>query len=274
MDSKQLTNSRIQLHYAIQFMAAAGVALSSPQADGGHSALDWDTELNGFISRTIADTSIQLALLPASLTSVILNDRKPVATLSLAGQTMATALDWHKAELTNLGIVAESMQLLSYPPNDFPDHPLAQGAAFAAGDESERAAIAAYYSVTRPLLKTVIETYPMIASPINIWPHHFDMATLLTLAGSGEEATTIGAGLSPGDGGYDQPYWYITPWPYPPIDALPALAIGTWHTAGWVGALLTASDLGDPTTDATAQSLQAFLTAAIDACRSLVMGDG
>jgi hypothetical protein len=61
---------------------------------------------------------------------------------------------------------------------------------------------------------------------------------------SAEEARSIGIGLSPGDGEYDEPYFYISPWPTPDIQKriLPDVPAGKWHTEGWVGALLLASD--------------------------------
>ena len=59
-----------------------------------------------------------------------------------------------------------------------------------------------------------------------------------------EEARSIGVGFSPGDGSYDQPYFYVTPWPYPDTEDLPPLAVGAhWHRTGWTGAVLTAERL-------------------------------
>jgi hypothetical protein len=40
IDPKILSPQRIQLHYAIQFMAATGAALMMPQPDYSHTTLD------------------------------------------------------------------------------------------------------------------------------------------------------------------------------------------------------------------------------------------
>jgi hypothetical protein len=57
---------------------------------------------------------------------------------------------------------------------------------------------------------------------VRCWPHHFDIATLLSLGrGDPEGAAAIGIGMSPGDAYYPQPHFYISPWPAPPADALP-----------------------------------------------------
>lgn len=90
--------------------------------------------------------------------------------------------------------------------------------------------------------------------------------------GPGEEADagrTIGAGLSPGDGSYDEPYFYVTPWPYPKGKAFPALPAGHWHTEFWTGAVLTGSELaaagGYPK-----DVVRAFLAAAVEGCEGLL----
>ncbi|MFE4105841.1 hypothetical protein [Almyronema epifaneia] len=265
-----LTGSRIQLHYAIQFMAATGMALVEAQPDGSQMTLDWCDDLKAFIGqRILGDRPCYLALDPVQLISLILDDQQQaIASFPLIGKTMETALNWHKAELSKLGVDAEKIAFLSYP-NDFPDHPLAHGAQFASGDEEGRKTVAAYFAVTYPLLYGIIISQAG-ASPIYIWPHHFDMATLVTLAGEGASAQTIGAGFSPGDNGYNQPYWYVTPWPYPDKQALPSLAVGTWHTEGWIGAILLADELAEATSATTQQTVKTFLETAVSVCHKLL----
>ena len=262
--------SRIQLHYAIQFIAASGMALGKPQPDGSQMALDWSPEITGFIGQEITGVrSFYLALEPTTLTSHILDQQQQaIASLPLHGKTMASALAWHHAELTKLGVDADKIAFLEYP-DDFPDHPLAHGAVFDASDEANRSAVAAYFAHTRPLLQDIVNARS-VASPLRIWPHHFDMATLITLTGTGEAARTIGVGLSPGDRSDDQPYWYVTPWPSPSEEQLPALSGGNWHTEGWIGAILTAAEVGDPTLDTTQQAIKAFLEEAVSVCYDLL----
>lgn len=247
MNPQDLVSDRIQLHYAVQFIAAVGAALGQPQSDGSQVSLDWDESLPGFVGKPIPKTQVKLALLPGSLTSVILKDGAAIATLPLAGQTMQQALDWHKTELAKLGVATDVIKLLEYPPDDFPDHPLAAGASFEPGNATGREAVAAYFSQTRPLLAKIVAENPAAAA-IAIWPHHFDMATLMTYSGETEADTKyLGVGLSPGDPSYAEPYWYITPYPYPDLSDLPTLSAGKWHTDHWVGAVLTASEIQQST---------------------------
>ena len=71
------------------------------------------------------------------------------------------------------------------------------------------------------------------------------MAVLLQLEdGNPEQARSVGAGMSPGDGTYGEPYFYVSPWPYPEQNVLPALkGKGFWHTEGFTAAVLTAKTI-------------------------------
>ena len=71
------------------------------------------------------------------------------------------------------------------------------------------------------------------------------IAALLALEkGPAEKARSIGIGVSPGDGYYAQPYLYVSPYPRPDTDNLPALPPGgRWHTKDFFGAVATGIDL-------------------------------
>lgn len=84
------------------------------------------------------------------------------------------------------------------------------------------------------------------ASPVRLWPHHFDVAILIG---------SIGVGFLAGDDAIDEPYWYVYNSPMP--DPLPPLATGEWHRGEWTGAVLK----GDP----DAAAIEAFLDDAIRA---------
>ena len=86
------------------------------------------------------------------------------------------------------------------------------------------------------------------ASPVRLWPHHFDVAILIG---------TIGVGFLAGDDAIDEPYWYVYNSPMP--DPLPPLATGEWYRDHWTGAVLK----GDP----DAATIETFLDEAIAAVR-------
>jgi hypothetical protein len=98
------------------------------------------------------------------------------------------------------------------------------------------------------ILKRFQEKLDANTSPVQLWPHHFDLA-MNWFSGrrvpgtnpADEEASEeqMNFGFSTGDDGIPVPYFYITAYPLPaelvqthlPPDAF-------WHTQGWTGALL------------------------------------
>ena len=85
-------------------------------------------------------------------------------------------------------------------------------------------------------------------SPIQIWPHHFDLGMLwlpgAKVAGQDPENEeysdkSMNFGFTFGDEGIPEPYFYITAYPLP--EAFPGLSLpaGTkWYTEGFSGAVL------------------------------------
>jgi hypothetical protein len=272
---QDLTESRLQLHYAIQFIAATGAALAEPLPDYSHTSLDWSPDLALFWGAPIrATTPFRVALNPVTLTSLLLDSQQEaIATFSLQQKTLVEGMSWHQGEITKLGADAGKIEFLAYPPDDFPDHPLAHGATFHNREAAERQELTGYYVHTHRLLQELVDTTED-ASPIHIWPHHFDMAVLISLSGKkGGEPMTIGVGMSPGDNSYSEPYWYVSPYPHPSLENLPSLAgHGFWHTEHWVGAVLTASKLAQDSAAAQEEQVGAFLQSAVEASQALLGG--
>jgi len=267
---QSLTETRLQLHYAIQFMAAAGNFLTEPQPDYSHASLTWNSELKVFVSGLVnTEQPFQVALEPVSLISLVLDaEGNKLAEFSLPQKTLDEGMNWLKQTIEPLGADIAKLIFVSYP-EDFPDSPLTRGATFQDGDQAQRQELTAYFANTNSILQALAANTEG-ASPVRIWPHHFDIATLISLPHiQKDEPASIGVGMSPGDGSYDEPYWYVTPWPYPDTANLPELAGGgTWHTEGWVGAILTASQLSKD--DKQQNQLTAFLDSAISASRVLL----
>jgi hypothetical protein len=125
-----------------------------------------------------------------------------------------------------------------------PAHALARGAQYdAAGSADGLSELAAWYANANLSIGHV-RTQMMhgVTSPVCCWPHHFDLATLTMLSKRGADADRyLGAGLSPGDDYYDEPYFYVSVYPKPDPAALPTLPmIGHWHTHEFVAAIAPA----------------------------------
>ncbi|PSB32447.1 hypothetical protein [Stenomitos frigidus] len=269
-----LTEGRLQLHYAIQFIAATGTALAEALPDYSHTSLSWHPVLEVFVGAAIrAAQPFQVALDPVNLKLILLNQQsEAIVSLPLHGKTMVEGLSWLQQAVSQLGADASKIAFLDYPPDDFPDHPLAHGATFDASQPSALSELTDYYVNTYLLFQSII-TANEDATAIRIWPHHFDMATLIMLPGTRNgSALTVGVGLSPGDANYNEPYWYVSPYPYPDTASLPVLdGHGFWHTQHWVGAVLPASQLTEfSSVEAQQQQVEAFLQSALALSISLL----
>jgi hypothetical protein len=255
-----LVTARETLHWAAQVPGAAGNSLLPPQPDDGHTTLRWDPA--GRRLATGPGAGFRVALVIEDLALQLLDDGDAEASrLSLDGRTLDDAFTWLGRAIEELTGAPPAADLIRRD-YDLPTHPVATGAPFVGGAAEPRAELARWYANGARVLDAVVAGHPG-ASQVRCWPHHFDLATLITLDAGGdadagvdaESARSLGVGLSPGDAGTPQPYWYITPWPYPDATGLPALAGGgRWNTEGWVGALLTASEITG--TDAGAQARQ------------------
>ncbi len=101
---------------------------------------------------------------------------------------------------------ASKIAFLDYPPDDFPDHPLAHSAAFDASQALAMRELADTNIITDQLLQTIVTTNEN-ASAIQIWPHHFDITMLITFPDTKNgHPLTVGVELSPGDTSYPDPY--------------------------------------------------------------------
>lgn len=262
----RLSRARLELHFAAQLVSAPGTTLLTPEADYAHTNLTWDRSLGVLAGRGVGAASLRAALVFQSLELAVLEGGLERASRPLAGSTMEQGLAWLAER------VSGDLGTLRLPVHDMPAHPIAEGATFSETEADARAELAAWFANATSAIQAAVAG-DRRASSVRCWPHHFDLASLITVeeAKGPEKARTIGVGFSPGDGSYDQPYFYVTPWPYPRADALPALPAGVrWHTSGWTGAVLTAEQvISKPASRQPAVVLEA-LRSAIIACRTLL----
>ncbi|MDH3622636.1 MAG: hypothetical protein OES69_02845 [Myxococcales bacterium] len=234
-----LIEARVELHWATQLVSAVGTSLLPPQPDFSHTNCGWLGELGVLAGRAVGEDALRAALVFQGLELVVLDDTEERATLSLAGRTLEEGRVWLANEL---GVPSDELRL---PEHEMPSHPVGDGGVFSEARADQRTELAAWFADASRLLNELVVDEPA-SSPVRCWPHHFDTASLIVLdpdAGP-EEARSVGVGFSPGDQSYEQPYFYVNPWPYPDADALPPLEEGVrWHTTGWTGAVLTADQV-------------------------------
>ena len=125
------------------------------------------------------------------------------------------------------------------------------------------------------LLKSLRHSFREESSPVQLWPHHFDLA-LLWFSGNlvdGQDPANeewadeqMNFGFVPGDETIAEPYFYVTAYPRPDgfaKSSLPGKAY--WSTEGFYGAVLKYADAD------SAETILAFLQAVHAAGKSLML---
>jgi hypothetical protein len=201
---------------------------------------------------------------PADLTLLVVTDKDhPIARYRLHGRTIVEATQWIRGQIALLGVDAARYTLK----RDFeiPMHSVALGDSFDASERAQFEELSKWFANGASIIGSLARSIHD-ASEVRCWPHDFDIATLIPVASE----RTIGVGLEPGDKYYDEPYFYVSMHPQPSAAqarSRPLWGRGTWHTRGWMGAVLTGSRLEG----ASKQEWQVreFIDSAVSACRAL-----
>jgi hypothetical protein len=281
VDAQHLVNARLQLHWAALLASQVGKRLLAPQPDFSQQSFEWIERGGGggsLLQGEVAGASpFRAGLRLADLTLVLAGaEGASLRELALSGRTVAEAHAWLAAEVdTLLGQPLDPPLESPALSAEMPAHPVGTGRRFTLADAAPFVEVARWFANADGLLREIAagESH---ASSVRCWPHHFDLATLITLqAGDTPESMrTVGAGLSPGDGGRAVPYFYVTPWPYPKspnASELPKLAGGgTWNTEDWLGAVLEAGAISTAGSgEGQEGQVREFLHSAVAACRHL-----
>ncbi|MEQ9423041.1 MAG: hypothetical protein RJQ09_01390 [Cyclobacteriaceae bacterium] len=270
-DFESLNEAREQLHQASQIPAAVGRFYSEKVKDDHFANFTWNAELNLLQGHLVGqDFHVRAALRMEDLTLVLLNEVDvEIGTFPLDAKTQTQALIWLEEYFEAKGMETTGFQINR--PYEIPKYPQQSGGKFELQNPELFAELAAYFHNTNHVVWQVIKNEAN-ASEINCWPHHFDIASLLTLSDTGDPETSIsiGVGFSPGDEQYQEPYFYLTPWPYPDVAELPeGFGPGKWHTDGWVGAVLTATEMME-SNNSPQQAVLSFYNNGLDILKKIL----
>jgi len=238
----ELEASRLELHYAAQLPGAV-CALIAPQPDHAHLALEWSGEQRMLVTHEVPGAQgaspFRIGLRLTDLGLVLLD---PTGTQrreqSLVDLTLDGGLRWLAGTIADY--TGEELPELKLPEHELPAHAIATGEPFSFREPEAFQELARWFSNGDRVLQRISASNPG-STPVQIWPHHFDAATVIPVRGGGEanDTRTVGVGMSPGDATYEEPYLYVTPVPYHEIAELPDLeGGGRWHVEGWTGAVL------------------------------------
>jgi len=244
---KTLHQARALAHKAVQFLSKTAEVNLPAKPDGSHANLGWDAAHKGFLTQPLpgrdGDIFIAVSLSPLTLKLVSGGHMKEAFPLDMT--SVKDAGRWLDSHLTNAGLNAASGIDLPYELT----HDVNDISIFRSAEEAYAlTALSAWFDLAHATLSTFAADNAHLdpgPSAVRCWPHHFDIATYVGLeAGDSEAAQGIGVGMSPGDESYDQPYFYINPWPQLDAEELPAPPPpGHWHSEGFVGIIATANEL-------------------------------
>jgi hypothetical protein len=248
-DKASLKAAREETHAAVQLIAMVPRHLLAADPTDSSASLIWDDELKMLRSQEVYGFIIAYEFSTQEIH--IHKDSSHVIGVPTIGRSFEEVLEDLKNTLTDLGLKGDLLK--EELPYELPESIVKLGNPFVKQDSEALEALTELYSLTSKLLQKAFGSVSA-ASEIRCWPHHYDLATLVTVIAheDPEKAKSIGFGFSPGDGGYDEPYFYLTPWPYPPTEKLyeirkPAF----WNTEGWTGGVLKASDLNETNAETT-----------------------
>lgn len=271
VSSEALVDTRLQAHWAAQIAAAAAEAHVEKRPDDSQGNLGWSDDYEALMTHDLPGGA-RVGLRLADLTLISITGGQIKAEIPMQGLTLQAGMDQLAEQLSSLGLPERALSAREY---DMPEHAVGDRASFAAPTET-LSELAAWFANAHQLLGAVVLNEPA-ASPVRCWPHHFDIATLVTFDRDKdpESARSVGIGLSPGDAGYPEPYFYVNPWPYPePSTLAPLRGAGDWHTSGWVGAVLKASKLVSETPEEQLRRAEGHLVESYRACRHVLkIGD-
>jgi hypothetical protein len=258
--ARSLSSARGQLHHCAQFVSGFGISYLPRASDDSHTSMRWDAVRRALVSQRFQDVAVALRV--HDLTLLVLRDGHADVELPAHGISIAALEGRLRSALAGAELDAARYTLTRL--FEIPAHPVAAGSAFDASDPLPFGALATWYANASLVLEEI--RAERRGSPVSCWPHHFDIATLITVA----PGRTTGAGLSPGDGYYDEPYFYANAYPQPAASALTDAVggAGRWHTFEWIGAVLPGSDLTYGDANQLTET-RAFFQGALDRLRQL-----
>jgi len=267
----ELVDAREQLHHSVQLIAAAGKSLISERPDDSHTSMHWNDTEKAFEGEPIGNSpSLIVGISPANLTLYVRqHNQGNLSPYALQDTTLASALTWLISIFGASGFAVSNLTLKMH--YEIPPHPVSGGQTFHISNPDHFKEISRYFANANNILHAVKSIIPDTGS-VRCWPHHFDMALLITIDKdkSAEDTRSIGIGLSPGDTQYSEPYFYISLWPHPDVQKtkLLDLPVGRWNTEGWVGALLLASEFSSNSNQK--KIVSTFVTSGISICAEIL----
>ena len=273
-DADTFRETRLQIHWAAQVVAAVGDTHLPKSPDDGQNNTGWVDGMQLLAGRYLGDPPVGFATLTPAAATLGFHEPggEPLTTIEIGGRTLDEL--YEAMETAIASATGDDPVPLDRPNYDMPDHAVAAGAAFGPLDPAAlRALHDVLHDANLVMRDLKARTTSANASLPRLWPHHFDLGMLVSLEDHGNpaEGRSIGVGLSLGDESDPLPYWYVSAYPRPEsLDALPQPTGGNWTTEGFVGMKFDAAAMvGDGT--GQEQRTRAFVGDAVSIARGLLL---
>lgn len=247
-DLKTLNKATEQIHVAVQFLSMAGEFLTKKKEDGSHANMGWLSMKEKFITHPFGPKEeFVMELSPSELTLTIFNTTDNVKhELLLKGKTQIEGTRWIKEKLKLHKIEGASNYKISIP-YQLPDYANYDKKKF---KRSPKKAFIAFSKI-RSWGEYFVQKHRMQfeeSEEPRTWPHHFDHASLVSLAQQKDGTLTksMGLGLAIHDSMIDEHYFYVSTWQKGKdldLSKMKALQDGEWKNDGFKGSVLKISEI-------------------------------
>ncbi len=239
----KITKAHLQPYQLAQWLARFARGYLEPVPDDSHTSLQWRRDLHIMATGDayVGERRLAFGLNPRDLTLVMLVDGALAGEASMHGLKDKAAGDWMRARLKAFDLDPKALDAPS--PYEVPPSPYAAKAAYDAHkDVTALSELSRYFDNADLLLCDVVDAHRDIRpgpAPVRLWPHHFDMATIITLEeGDFETARSVGVGLAIPDKLHKEFYFYTYPWPRNERKDLPKLRSNcSYQYDGFFGAI-------------------------------------
>lgn len=242
-DFETLRSVKDQFHLGVQNVAAVGRKFLEPLKSDENATLVWIPQYNRLAGKWIDGNIRFRSSIGFNDFSVHLVDEQvqSISSFELQGKSHGKIMVWLEEQIALFGL--DTSQLVLKLPYDLPEYLATVGKPFSIGDLSIAQELGRYFHNGQLIAEEVRKAFN--SSEVRCWPHHFDISTQITVNNTGNPDTSsyVTVGLSPGDEEFAEPYFFVSPWPYPPVEELPKLTHGQWVDEHWVGAILSAPEI-------------------------------
>ncbi|MEM8771469.1 MAG: hypothetical protein AAGD92_07460 [Pseudomonadota bacterium] len=246
---KKLARIHEQPYQLAQWLGRFARGYLTPADDDSHTSFVWHSE-NGAMATNEASfggKKVAFAFYPRDLILSVIIDGVIGDEIAMHGRRDRDAGVWMAGVLEAHG--ADPVKLHDAAPYALLKTPYAQDAPYdAKTDVAGLSELARYLDNASLVLNEIVAAYGHVRpgpAPVRLWPHHFDIATIITLEdGAFETARAVGAGLAIPDKLHKEFYFYTYPWPRNERKNLPPLRSNcSYQYDGFFGAVQTMSSV-------------------------------